>query len=99
MILDENIKLAQNKNTPLEKLKELALDENVFVRATVAENPAIPLDWIIKFIEDKDPLVVSSALSNPSLSRSKLNEILSKTKNKNFIDNSNSFTSNLDEIL
>ena len=42
----DNLKVAQNPNTPVETLKVLATDENFYVRRGVAENPNTPVETL-----------------------------------------------------
>ena len=49
-----NLKVAQNPNTPIETLKVLATDQNYLVRWGVAHNPNTPAETLKDLATDKD---------------------------------------------
>lgn len=68
---DESIKssVADNPNTPIDLLSELAADNNSYIRQVVASNPNASLDILSKLAEDDSWDVRKAVAENPSSSQ------------------------------
>jgi len=64
----EKFNLAENTNTPEDVLRELAKDENMYVRWSVAKNPSTPDDILRNLTKDKEAWVNKSVAYNPGAS-------------------------------
>lgn len=60
------IKAAKNPRTPEWKLRELAEDDNEYVRIAVAENPSTPPDVLMALSDDESIDVRNAVSQNPS---------------------------------
>ena len=67
--------VAENPNTPIDVLSELAKDSDYDVRCFVAENPNTPIDVLTELAKDSDWCVRRNAARNP-----KLKEVLTDKK-------------------
>ena len=69
---------ARNPNTPIERLEELASDDDYIVRAFVAGNPSTPVEILKKLARDSMLVVLTAVAENPNTPA----EILEKIANK-----------------
>ena len=67
--------VAENPNTPIDVLTELAKDSDYIVRRNAAENPNTPADVLTELAKDSDYDVRRYAACNP-----KLKEVLTDKK-------------------
>ena len=67
--------VAENPNTPIDVLTELAKDSDWCVRRNAAENPNTPADVLTELAKDSDWCVRRNAARNP-----KLKEVLTDKK-------------------
>jgi len=68
MTSDAKYNLAENPNTPLDLLRELAKDKDWEVRWRVAENPNTPVDVLRELAKDEDWSVRYYVADNPKAS-------------------------------
>ena len=61
-----NLEVAKNPNTPIEILKDLATDDDYYVRWEVAENPNTPVETLKVLATDKNGGVRWGVAYNPS---------------------------------
>jgi len=61
-----NLELAENPNTPVETLKDLATDQNVNVRWEVARNPNTPVETLKVLATDENVNVRRRVAHNPN---------------------------------
>ena len=73
---DVRVSVAENPNTPVDVLMELAKDSDCDVRRSAARNPNTPVDVLTELAKDSDYIVRMNAACNP-----KLKEVLTD-KNK-----------------
>ena len=76
----EKSDLAENINTPLEILRELAKDDEWNIRRWVAKNPNTPEDVLRGLATDKSGVVKCNVASNPKSSSTVLITLFSHEK-------------------
>ena len=72
---DVRVSVAENPNTPVDVLMELAKDSDWEVRAKVAENPNTPVDVLTELAKNSDYIVRCFVARDP-----KLKEVLTDKK-------------------